>query len=321
MRFALAFAILPLIAAVVVGAMSRATNGGSGQRSERPQYDHIFVIVEENEEASSVIGNANAPTFNQLGRRYGTATNYFGVIHPSEGNYVALTDADAHGITDDHSYSTHQFNNPSLVSRLEAAGLTWKGYFQSLPSPGFTGPCWPDSSRCLYASKHNGFMNFSQISGNAAELQKIVPDTVLVDDLAQGTLPNYSFIVPDQCHDMHGLGMCPDLQTNVAVADDYLKTIVEAITGSQAWATGRNAIAITFDEGDSNLGCCDAVPGGGQILTIVITNRQTAPIQDPTPYNHYSLVATIEKAFGVPCTQFACDTANVPTMDTLFELN
>src|SRR5205823_4148899 len=154
-------------------------------------------------------------------------TNYFGVIHPSEGNYVALTDADAHGVTDDNSYTTHQFTNPTLVDGLNAAGLTWKGYFQSLPAPGFLGTCYPGEDNCLYASKHNGFLNFSQILASPGELQKLVPDTALHDDLISGGVPNHSFIVPDQCHDMHGLATCPDEQTNIEVADDYLSSIVD----------------------------------------------------------------------------------------------
>jgi hypothetical protein len=302
-------------------ALARTANRQDGGWARA--YDHIFVIIEENEESSSIIGNIeSAPTMYNLAQRYGQATNYFGVIHPSEGNYVALLDANAHGVTDDNSYATHQFNNPTLVDGLEGAGLTWKGYFQSLPEPGFLGTCSPGpGSDCLYASKHNGFLNFSQILANPAELQKLVPDTVLNNDLTTDSVPNYSFIVPDQCHDMHGLGpTCPDGRTNIRVADEYLRTTVDAITSSRTWQEGSNAIVITFDEGSTTAGCCEANPGGGQVVTIVVRNRQDAPIQDATPFNHYSLVATIEKAFSVPCTQKACDVANVPTMDKLFDL-
>src|SRR5581483_8060326 len=103
--------------------------------------------------------------------------------------------------------------------------------------------------------------------------------------------------VPDQCHDMHGIGgTCPDEQTNIKVADDYLKSVVNAITSSHMWKQGHNAIVVTFDEGDTATGCCDANPGGGKVVTIVQTNHKPTGIQDPTPYNHYSLVATIEKA-------------------------
>jgi hypothetical protein len=324
MRLAAVIATLLLGATIALSIVVLAANDKTDDRtsSGHAKYDHIFVIVEENEEAPSIIGNANAPTINQLAQRYGIATNFYAVIHPSEGNYIALTDADAHGVTDDNSYITHQFSNPTLVDRLEAAGLSWKGYFQNMPTPGFLGTCYPGTdSNCLYASKHNGFLNFSQIVGNPAELQKMVPDSVLGDDLTTRNVPSYSFIVPDQCHDMHGLdNICPDNATNIRVADEYLRTLVDEIMSSQTWRAGHNAIVVTFDEGSSALGCCGANPGGGQIVTIVVTNHQNAALQDATPFNHYSLVATIEKAFGVPCTQNACDAVNVPTMDMLFDL-
>jgi hypothetical protein len=145
-----------------------------------------------------------------------------------------------------------------------------------------------------------------------------VPDTQLGQDLA-GSVPNFGFIAPDQCHDMHGLSACADETTNIRVADSYLQNTVNAIMNAPFWKNGHNAIVVTFDEGDTTLGCCDANPGGGRVVTIVINNHASSGVQDPTPYNHYSLVATIEKAFGLGCLQFACDTANVKPMEPLFQ--
>jgi len=64
---------------------------------------------------------------------------------------------------------------------------------------------------------------------------------------------------------------------------------------------------VTWDENDSGArtGCCGVTPnapsnfGGGQIPTIVITNHGPRGVADPTPYNHYSLLRTIEDAFGI----------------------
>ncbi len=55
-----------------------------------PRNDHIFVVVEENHGFTDVIGSPAAPNLNSLARQFGLATQYFGVTHPSEGNYVAL---------------------------------------------------------------------------------------------------------------------------------------------------------------------------------------------------------------------------------------
>ena len=85
MRLAAVIAALLLGTTIVLSSRVMAANDKTDDRtiSGHAQYDHIFVIVEENEEAPSIIGNANAPTINLLAQRYGTATNSFGFIHPS----------------------------------------------------------------------------------------------------------------------------------------------------------------------------------------------------------------------------------------------
>jgi hypothetical protein len=77
---------------------------------------------------------------------------------------------------------------------------------------------------------------------------------------------------------------------------------------TRAWRSKANAaIVITFDEGSGRTreGCCAVTPdapsnyGGGHIPTIVITNHGPRGLKDETPYNHYSLLRTIEDAFGI----------------------
>ena len=74
-----------------------------------------------------------------------------------------------------------------------------------MPIAGFAGTCYPSTAACLYASKHNRFVNFTHVSSNPQEMAKLVPDTNLMDDLATGNVPNYAFLAPDQCHDEHGI--------------------------------------------------------------------------------------------------------------------
>ncbi len=93
---------------------------------------------------------------------------------------------------------------------------------------------------------------------------------------------------------------------------------------SRTWTQGRNAIVITWDEddysdqGQPGTGCCGANPGGGHVVTMVITNNRHAHhVVDNTPYNHYSLLRTIEQEFGLPYLAHAGDTT-VPSMAPLF---
>ena len=285
-----------------------------------PQYDHIFLIVEENKAYEQIIGNPNAPVINRLARTYGLASNYYGIVHPSEGNYVAMLGGSTFGIHDDAPFDAdvntsgshgvnHTISGRSLLDQLEEKGLTWKGYFESIPSVGYTGTDYPSVVDALYASKHNGFINYKKVQSDPQELAKLVGIEQLTTDLQTGKVPNYSHIVFNQCNEMHGLARCPDLQNLIATGDTIVGKTVEQITKSPLWkSTKNNAIVITWDEDDgtkkSTQGCCgfeqnsQANFGGGHIATIVITNHGVRGLVDPTLYNHYSLLRTTEAAFG-----------------------
>src|ERR1700680_2066865 len=121
-----------------------------------PRYQHIIEIMMENTSYSTIIGNPLAPAINALASNYGLATDYFGVTHPSEPNYVANIGGSYFGIQDDNQfYCTpalaatdpncagttvdHTVSAQSLADQLTAAGKTWKGYFQNLPPIPSTG--------------------------------------------------------------------------------------------------------------------------------------------------------------------------------------
>jgi hypothetical protein len=322
-RFALVLGIALVVAAAFVAASRPGSTAASA--SSVPAYNHIFVVIEENHTYSQIIGNSAAPTINQLAQTYGLATNYYGVSHPSEPNYVALGGGNLFGVNSDNYYYTQNVNAPSLAQQLDAANLSWKGYFRSMPYPGYTDLCFP---RCndspdrdpLYASKHNPFINFAPVRSNRADLAAMVPDTQLARDATKGQLPRFAWIVPDECTDMHGSppdcvdsgpsGGVGDNQL-LAAGDAYVGNVVSTITGSSQWSTGNNAIVVVWDEGNGTRGCCDGKPGGGPVAAIVITSNGPRGLKDNTPYNHYSLLQTIQMAFGLGCLQNTCDTANV----------
>ena len=116
---------------------------------------------------------------------------------------------------------------------------------------------------------------------------------------------------------MHGMRAAPGVPADCAYTnlpglirrgDAMAGRIVDAIEASRAWRSSENvAIVLTFDEDDGlgREGCCGVTPGapsnfgGGHIATIVITNHGPRGVSDATPYNHYSLLRTIEDAFGI----------------------
>ena len=315
-----------------------------------PHYEHIFVLIAENKAYDKIIGSSNAPRLNRLAQSYGLATQFYGEVHPSEANYVALLGGSTFGIHDDDAfyckaasvkpfcsnarkpdYANHTISAPSLMTQLEQRGLTWKGYFEDLPQPGSDAVIAPSPLRALYAAKHNGFMNFESVQQNPNRAQKIVGMAQLANDLKSGQVPNYSHIVLNQCHEMHGLAECPISKDLIRTGDRALAGIVQQIMASSLWATPKNnAIVVTWDEDDRTTkgaqGCCGFEPqsaanfGGGHIATIVMTSHGARRVSDATPYNHYSLLRTVEEAFGIDeHLNHANDTAaGVKSMSPLF---
>src|SRR5215472_2331479 len=73
---------------------------GPATAGDLPRYDHILVIIAENQGFDQIIGKSYAPNINQLAAAYGLTTNYYGVVHPSEANYIAMIGGDTFGIHD-----------------------------------------------------------------------------------------------------------------------------------------------------------------------------------------------------------------------------
>jgi len=335
-------AALPL-ALLAAAAAAPPPASGQGRDPAVPRYAHVFVIVEENKDYGQIMSPASAPNIARLAKTYGDASQFFGEVHPSEGNYVALLGGDTYGIHDDDAwyckpaqvdpackgsaepgYQDHTTSKPSLGQQLEQAGLTWKGYFEDLPAPGSMAtaaepPGFDDGGKpvAFYASKHSGFVNFAHVQADPARATKLVGFDQLKADLAADRLPSFALIVPNQCNEMHGLSgpnIAPDCQSDnkaglIARGDKVVGELVARLQATKAWASADNvAIVITFDEGAGKTreGCCAVTPealsnfGGGHIPTVVITNHGPRGLNDPTPYNHYSLLRTIEDVFRLP---------------------
>jgi hypothetical protein len=327
--------VVAATAALVLGTALATTATAATtapQTTTVPRLDHVFLIMEENNGFSDVIGNPAAPNLNYLATTFGLETNYYGLTtNSSEENYVGLLGGSTHNVTSDDAYWKNTVNAPDLISQLDHAGVSWKAYLQSLPYAGYEGICYP--TKCngapdndpLYVSKHDAIQNYTT-SRSPRDWSRQVPIGQLGSDLSTGDVPRFSYVVPDECHDMHGdppycvdSGNIGDPQNQhlVAQGDAYLGHLVSAITHAGFWAKGNNAVIVTFDNGDDTQGCCDANPGGGQVATVVITSHGPRHVTDNAPANHYSTLQTIEDTFGLGCLNATCDTANVQPLSGL----
>jgi phosphatidylinositol-3-phosphatase len=278
--------VVALAAIVVAAAFANGPGKKQGPKANGHALNHIFLIMLENHSQSSVIDDANAPFITSLAHKYAMASNYYGVTHPSEPNYVAAISGSNWGVNDDQP--TNTYNHLNIVDQLEQNHLTWAAYMESMPSAGFTGPQAP-ANAALYVNKHNPFVLFDDIRTNPARLAHIKPYSDFAADMKAKQLPNFVWISPNQCHDMHGgvftavaadgsdgtpcpYGSAKDDPNDAALkqkADDFVKGAVDAITSTTDWKTGRTAIFIVTDENDftgeastdgweSAEGCCDS---------------------------------------------------------------
>jgi phosphatidylinositol-3-phosphatase len=254
-----------------------------------PQFDHVFVLVEENTNYSSVVGSASMPYFNSLANQYGLATNFYANTHPSIGNYFVMTTGEV--VTNDNNFDCAVTVN-NLVRRLVAAGKTWRVYAESLPSVGYTGgDVFP------YAKRHNPFAYFSDVLNSSAQKQNIVPFSQLASDMSSGTLPNFAFIIPNLQSDMHdcppGMTTCT-LNDKLAYGDQWLQNNIGPLISNPAFQQD-GLLIITFDEASDS----DSANGGGKIATLLVSPKVKPGFRSTTFYQHEHLLRTVMAALGM----------------------
>jgi phospholipase C len=249
-----------------------------------PKFSHVIVMVFENEEITSIIGNSSAPNFNKLANQYALLTNDYAVGHPSLPNYIALTSGNTQGINSD--CGSCSVNVTNIADLVESSGRTWKAYLESMPSD-----CYLNSGSG-YTPNHNPFVHYNDIRNDSNRCQQHdVPFTQLDIDLQNRTLPSFAWITPNLCDSGHDCG--------TAGADKFLGPEVNKIVSSPAFDQ-NSLLIVTFDEGNSDASCCNLPSrAGGKVATILISGLVKPGYQDATPYSHYSILKTIETSWGL----------------------
>jgi phospholipase C len=81
-------------------ALASSPLAAKDDRSRIKNFQHVFIIMMENTGFDSLMGNPNAPFTNAAAANYGLASNYFGVTHPSQPNYIAATSGATNGVAE-----------------------------------------------------------------------------------------------------------------------------------------------------------------------------------------------------------------------------
>jgi hypothetical protein len=263
----------------LVAFLAFATSGAAAASRER-DLSRVALVVLENREYDEVIGNPEAPYLNHLAARGALATNYFGVSHPSLPNYLALLGGSTFEITENCTECI--VAGPNLATQLSRAGISWRAYMGGMPYP-----CYPGDGYGAYAKRHDPFMYFPTITSRPDRCANVVPEERLTAALDRHRLPAFSWLSPDLCHDAH--------DCKLGAADYHLYVLLPRLIRQLG---PHGLLIVTFDEGLSESGCCER-GHGGWVATILVGPDVPHGKLVRLPADHYSLLATLEDAFGL----------------------
>jgi hypothetical protein len=265
------------VACVVVWGLA-----GSGMASA--QSNRLAVVVLENQAYMTIVGNPNAPYINSLMGSGKLFTNYFALKSGSLPDYLAMTSGLTSALTPP---------SPNVFQAIDASGgtVTWKSFQESMG-----GNCGTPSSKKVPGTTVNLYTRIHdpayQYRGNTTCTQNDVPLTSTT--FSPATLPSFSYIVPNQCDDMHTLPAngqaCPAFygpntgSSAVAMGDNWLRSVVSSLL-----AQPDMTVLLTWDEGDSTTKHIVTLEVGAGITTTT----------DSTRYNHYSLEAGLYHKFNL----------------------
>lgn len=261
---------------------------GVVQEVVQAQAGKLVVIVEENEPYGNIVGNSQAPYLNQLIASGELFTNYTAVAGSSNPNYLAMTS----GLSPSQSPPT-----PNVFQAIDGTGsaLTWREFMESAPGNCAAGTSTniPGTSVPLYTADHDPAYEYR---ANTTCKTNDVPMTSSTFNPA--SLPSLSYIVPNQCDDMHTLPgggrACPAYfgsnsgSSLIAIGDNWLASVVPSLL-AQPGVT----VLITWDEG-----MLSTTPAE-HVVAVAAGAGITPGSTDGTAYSHYGLEAGLYSYFGL----------------------
>ena len=269
---------------------SSPSSRSSPSSAESPGISKLLVFVVENHSLDEM--RAQMPWTYGLATRYGHATAYRAMTHPSLPNYLAIAGGSTFGITDDQDPSAHPIHGESVFGEALHAGLTARVYADAMPAP-----CYPTSAG-EYAVRHNPWAYF--VDERSACRTFDTPLARFAGDVRAGDLPDAGMVVPDVCHDAH--------DCSLATADAWLRQEAGLAMAGPDFHSGRLAIVVTADEDDYSQ--------DNTVLTVVVHPSVHATTVT-APLSQLSLSRLFSEVLGVPPLR---DAASAPSMSTAFHL-
>lgn len=265
-------------------------------------YPKVMIIAEENRPETSIVGSSSAPYLTHLAATYGNATNMsanYPVSCPSLAAYIMITSGSQQHICDDGAPSSHRLSSDNIFRQLAVAHKQWRAYAESM-----TSNCQKvDGAVGGYAVRHAPSAYYLSEVNRCPVWQVPLGTTSaghLHDDLASG-LPDFSFVSPNLCHDMHGASNCS--ANPIRDGDDWLAQWMPSIIASADFQQARLLVIITWDEGSTT---------SNHIPTLVI-GKTINQVSSSAALNHCSTLRTAEELLQLPYLGCAATAASFRT--------
>jgi hypothetical protein len=231
----------------------------------------VLTIMEENHTFDQM--KSGMPYLWSQAQKYGYATNWSAITHPSLPNYLAIASGSTFGISDDDYPAVHKLPGSTVFDQALAAGKTAKTYAESL-----TANC-KQTNASPYAVKHNPWAYFTAMRTACNKYD--VSTASLLADARNNALPNAGMVIPNLNDDAHN--------GTLTGADSWLKQRIPTILASSDFTSGRLAVVITADEGNSS---------SNTVLTVVLDANLSGKVVT-TALSHYSLTKFYAQTIGV----------------------
>jgi len=238
-----------------------------------PVVTKVLVVMVENHSLDQM--KQGMPYTFGLAQRYGYATRYRAITHPSLPNYLAIAGGQTFGVADDHPPGEHPIHGSSVFGQAIALHETAGLYADAMPTTCAT----EDSGE--YAVKHNPWAYFVDERSACSRYDR--PYSAFAGDVSAGRLPNAGMVIPDLCHDAH--------DCDLSVTDDWFRQLMSAAFAGPDWKSGHLAVVLTADEDDHNQ--------DNTVLTVVIHPSQSHHVVSQ-PLDHYSLTRLYDDVLGAP---------------------
>lgn len=235
----------------------------------------VLTFVEENHSYNQM--RNQMPYLFSLAQRYGYATDWTAVRHPSLPNYLAITGGSTFGVTDDSAPAVNASKVGAADSIFDQAldtGRTAKTYAEGMPGNCALAPAGK------YAVRHNPWAYFAASRTRCGLFDVGLPS--LLANAENATLPNVGMVVPNVCNDAHNCSL--------AVADGWLQTNLGTVLASPDFTSGQLVVVVTADEDDRY--------NNNNVLTVVMQAGMSSEIVT-TPLTHYSLTRYYAQVLGV----------------------